>query len=202
MTRPLAREGVGELEALFEKRKSDLPALKNLIDELAYRNTPRATALLDKAQRVLKFVENHRNKVASNTAAPVDARDLIGTPTPIQDGFEFEVPVFRPAEIPRREPTPAAHVVTQPVPVVLPVLAVPLAKKPGPAPIEMSVEQAYRILKVTSAASWDAIELSRRQLVARAQPDRVAGLEPAKRKALQDEAQVANIAYKTLLNTR
>jgi hypothetical protein len=158
--------------------------------------------LLDKVQRVLKFVENHRKKVASTTAAPADTRDFIGKPTPTQDGFEFEVPIFAPAEIPRGELKPTAPVVTQPVPVVLPMLAVPLAKEPEPAPIEMSVEQAYRILKVTSAASWDAVEFSRRQLVARAQPDRVAGLEPAKRKGLQDEARVANIAYKTLLNTR
>lgn len=202
MTRQLAREGVGELESLFEKSKSDLSVLKNLIGELAYRNTPRATALLEKAQRVLKSVEDHRKTVASTTASPVDTRDLIGTPTPTQVGFVFEVPVFVPAEIPRRQLKPAAPVGTQPVPVTLPVLAVPLAKEPEPVPIEMSVEQAYRILKVTSAASWDAVEFSRRQLIARAQPDRVAGLEPAKRKALQYEARVANIAYKTLLNTR
>lgn len=202
MTRPLAREGVDELEAFFEKSKSDLQALKNLTNELAYRSTPRATALLDKAQRVLKFAENNRKKVASTTAAPADTRDLIGTPTPTQDGFEFEVPVFAPAETPRRQSKPAAPVGSQPVPAVLPLLAVPLAKDPEPAPVEMSVEQAYRILKVTSATSWEAVEFSRRQLVARAQPDRVAGLEPARRKALQDEARVANIAYKKLLNTR
>lgn len=202
MTRSLAREGVDELEALFEKSKSDLPALKNLINELTYRNTPRAAALLNKAQQVMKFVENHRKKVASTTAASVDTRDLIGTPTPSQGGFEFEVPVFVPAVISMRQPTPAAPVITQPLSVVLPALAVPLTKESEPAPIEISVEQAYRILKVTPATSWDAIEFSRRQLVARAQPDRVAKLEPAKRQALQDEARIVNIAYKTLLQCR
>lgn len=196
MTRALARKGVEELEAFFEKSKSDLPALKNLINELAYRNTPRAAALMDKAQQVMKFVENHRKKVASTTAAPVETRDLIGTPTPSQVGFEFEVPVFAPAEVSIEQPTPAAHMISQPLPVVLTALS------KEPVSIEMTVEQAYHILKVTPATSWDAIEFSRRQLVARSQPDRIAKLEPAKRKALQDEAQVVNIAYKTLLHSR
>lgn len=70
---------------------------------------------------------------------------------------------------------------------------------PEQVPSMMSLEQAYRVLKATSTSSWDAIEFSRRQLVARAQPDKVAKLEPVKRKALIKEAREANIAYKVLL---
>jgi Winged helix-turn helix len=65
-----------------------------------------------------------------------------------------------------------------------------------------ATSHAFRVLKATSASSWEAIEFSRQQLVARAQPDRVANLEPAKRKTLQDEAREANIAYKILLHSR
>lgn len=203
MTRPLARAGIDELEALFETSKQDLPALKRLVGELAYRNVPRATALLDKAQRVLNFFESHRKESVSGASTPRDTRDLVGTPTSIQNGFEFDVPVFVPTELPKRPhgQVPIAAV-AQPVPVVLPVLKTVPDVAPEPVPIAMTVEQAYRVLKVTSASPWDAIEFSRRDLVARAQPDRVTKLEPTKRKVLQDEAREANIAYKVLLQAR
>lgn len=68
--------------------------------------------------------------------------------------------------------------------------------------LEMTVEQAYRTLKVTALASWETIEGARRQLVALSQPDKIANLEPAKRKALLAEARTANLAYKVLLNAR
>lgn len=203
MTRPLARLGVDELEALFETSKHDLPALKRLIGELAYRNVPRAITLLEKAQRELKFVESHRKESVSGTSPPMDSRDLVGTPTPSQNGFEFDDPIFPPTELPKRPPSQElVAAVVQPAPVVLPVPTTTEAEVPEPASIEMSVEQAYSVLKVTSALPWDAIEFSRRQLVARAQPDRVAKLELAKRQAFQDGARDANIAYKVLLQAR
>jgi hypothetical protein len=187
MTRPLARLGIDELEALFETGKHDLPALKRLIDELTYRNVPRAIALLDKTQKVLKFVEAHRKESVSGTAPARGAQDLAGSTSPTQNGFEFDVPIFAPTKLPRRPPN---------------IARIEAISSPEPIPITMSAEQAYRILKATSATSWDAIEFSRRQLVARAQPDRVAKLESAKRKALLDEAREANIAYKVLLQAR
>ena len=203
MTRPLARLGIDALEALFETGKQDLPALKQLIGELAYRNVPRATALLDKAQNVFKFVKLHQKEFVSGTSTPSDTRDLAGTQTSIQDRFEFDVPIFASTEWPKRPPrqVPIAGV-APPVRVVMPTLTMPAAVVPRPAPIAMSVEQAYRVLKATLVSSWDDIEVSRRQLVARAQPDRVAKLESAKRKALQDEAREANVAYKVLLQAR
>jgi hypothetical protein len=122
---------------------------------------------------------------------------------PTQNGFEFDVPIFAAAELPKRPPKPAPiAAAARPVPVALPDFTEVVAAAPEPAPIPMSVEQAHRILKGTSASTWDAIEFSRRQLVARAQPDMVAKLEPAKRKALLAEAREANIAYKVLLQAR
>lgn len=202
MTRPLARIGIDELEAMFERSKHDLPALKQLIVELAYRNVPRATGLLDKARRVLKFVESRKKESTSGASTPTDMRDRTGTSTPTPNGFGFEIPIFAPAELPRRlaKPGPTSNV--QPVPVVLPTFTATTASVTEPEPIAMSVEQSYRILKVTSASTWDVIEFSRRQLVARAQPDKVARLEPSKRKALLDEAREANIAYKVLMQAR
>jgi DnaJ-domain-containing protein 1 len=66
----------------------------------------------------------------------------------------------------------------------------------------MSKEQAFKILKVSPATSWEQIEQSRRELVARAQPDKLAGLSAEKRRALQDECRQVNAAYKSLLQTK
>jgi len=63
----------------------------------------------------------------------------------------------------------------------------------------MTEEQAYRYLKVQPSAGWEQVELARREVVARAQPDRLEGLAPEKRKLLQDEGRLANAAYKSLL---
>jgi hypothetical protein len=201
MTRPLARLGVDALEALFETSKHDLPALKRLIGELTHRNVPRAIALVVKAQKMLMFLESHRAELAPGAfTAEFATRDLAGTPMPAQNGFDFVIPKFTPTDLSKRQPNqmPSGEGL-QPRLVVMPVIA---AAASEPEPIMMSIEHAYRILKTSSASSWDAIELSRRQLVARAQPDLVAKLEPAKRKTLQDEARDANIAYKVLLNSR
>lgn len=46
MPRPLMQLGVGDLEALFSKSKTDVEVLKQLEHELQYRQVPRAVALL------------------------------------------------------------------------------------------------------------------------------------------------------------
>ena len=193
MNRPLERLGIDALESLAEPPGISVKDMTAIADELAHRSTLRASVLLGKVQLKLK---------ASASSKPTNIRDLAGTPTPTQNGFAFEVPVFNPVELPKRQPKPLQTMVAQPVPVVLPVIAVANAKSPEPAPIEMSIEQAYSVLKVAPASSWDVVEASRRELVARAQPDRVAGMELAKRKSIQDEARAVNIAYKTLLQAR
>lgn len=193
MTRPLARVGIDELEALAAPPAISTKDLKAIAYELGHRSTLRASILLDKINLKLK---SHLN------SAPADTRDLAATPTPIQDGFEFDVPIFAPTELPKRPPKPMPVAAALPVPVVLPTFAEEWAVTPEPVPIAMSVEQAYRVLKATSASTWDTIEFSRRQLVSRAQPDKVAKLEPAKRKALLEEAREANTAYKVLLQAR
>jgi hypothetical protein len=193
MNRPLERLGIGALESLAEPLGISAKELTAIADELVHRSTLRASILSDKVKLKLK---------AFAPSKPNDIRDLAGTATPTQKGFAFEVPMFNPVELPQRQPKSLPATGAQPVPVVLPALGQYGAKSPETAPVEMSVEQAYRVLKVTPASSWDVIEASRRGLVARAQPDRLAGLDPAKRKALQDEAHVVNIAYKTLLQPR
>ncbi len=52
--RPLMQHGVAVLEALFEKSRSDNKALKQLENELKFRDVPRARALLVKVQQLLQ----------------------------------------------------------------------------------------------------------------------------------------------------
>jgi DnaJ-domain-containing protein 1 len=83
---------------------------------------------------------------------------------------------------------------------------VPLLKETWKAPSAsvpaMTFEEALKVLKITSGAPWEAVELSRRQTVDRARPDRLTALSQDKRSALKEEAQRANTAYLTLLRER
>jgi hypothetical protein len=196
MTRPLERLGIDALESLAEPQGVSPKDLKSIAGELAHRSTLRASLLLDKVNLKLKSLGN---------AAPAATRDLAGTPTPTQNGFDFDVPVFVPTKPPTRpsNPMPVAAA-TLPLPVVLPTYSAASSsvQEQEQVPLTMPIARAYQVLSATSASSWDVIELSRRQLVARAQPDRVESMEPAKRKALLDEAREANIAYKVLFQAR
>lgn len=53
MPRPLKQLGVGQLEELFARSKTDPKALKHLADELQYRQVPRAVALLTEVQAAM-----------------------------------------------------------------------------------------------------------------------------------------------------
>ena len=66
----------------------------------------------------------------------------------------------------------------------------------------MTLEDALKVLKITSGASWEAVESSRRQVVNHARPDRLATLSEEKRSILKEEARRANAAYFVLLQAR
>ncbi len=196
MTRTLARASIDDLEALFEKNKGDISGLRSLVNELVYRSTPRATALLDKAQRMLKVKEGVRKiNDVEPSPPPTTNQDWAGPAIPHQNGFDFEVPVFAPG---KASDIPSIERVTPLAP--KPTALVPKAAEP--THIQISTEQAYRLLKVTPTASWETIEAARRELVSRAQPDKVASLPPDSRKTLLDEARLINLAYKQLLLAR
>lgn len=76
---------------------------------------------------------------------------------------------------------------------------VPLLKdQPKPAVSSlprMPLEDALKVLKTTLGAPWEAVEASRRQVVDRAHPDKLAGLSEEKRRILKEEARRANAAY-------
>lgn len=179
MTRPLARAGIDELEALFQANEQNSDELKILESELTFRNTLRATALLDKLkrQRVRSIIDKAKVRVAESSVAKQPPQTLNDT-----------------------SPKPSETLAAIPSSVSAPVGSP--AKPVDPAPGLMTMEQAYRILKVSASATWESIEQSRRELVARAQPDKLAGLPEDKKKAVQDETRLVNAAYRLLAQSK
>ncbi|HEY5211970.1 MAG TPA: hypothetical protein VIJ38_03010, partial [Acidobacteriaceae bacterium] len=64
------------------------------------------------------------------------------------------------------------------------------------------LEEAYKALGLTSSASWEAIETSRRRLVDRARPDKIAALKESQRESVKREANLANAAQSILAKSR
>jgi hypothetical protein len=69
-------------------------------------------------------------------------------------------------------------------------------------PPSISLLDAYKVLRVPLNSAWEAIEQSRRQIVQRANPANLANLSEEKRAALRIEAENANRAYKTILQSK
>jgi len=77
--------------------------------------------------------------------------------------------------------------------------ASPLASDDFPM---MTVEDAYKALRVSVASTWEVIEQSRRQLVQKAHPANLKGMSADKRAATKADAKLVNAAYTTLLRSR
>jgi DnaJ-domain-containing protein 1 len=80
-----------------------------------------------------------------------------------------------------------------PVTVQGPLLHEAPKSTPPPLPV-MTLEDALKVLKVTPGAPWETVELSRRQAVDRARPDKLAALSEERSSALKEEARRANAA--------
>jgi hypothetical protein len=66
----------------------------------------------------------------------------------------------------------------------------------------LSVEQAYRTLRIGPSASWEDVELARRRVVQKSSPEVTRGMPERDRLALLAEARHANAAYEVLLSDR
>jgi hypothetical protein len=183
MPRPLMQRGVGDLEALFAKSKTDVSVLKQLEHELQYRQVPRAVALLAEVQAAI-----HRAKAA--TPAPVPLRDA---PAPRQTGL-WELPAASDV-LPPVATARAAD--TDNVP-----FAPPVPDKQQVAALSMTVEDAYKLLKATRGSAWESIEQTRRQMVEQSHPARLKSMSPERRNQALADAKRANAAYAVLSQVR
>ncbi len=182
MARPLMQHGVGQLEEMFAKGRVDPKVLKQLENELQYRQVPRAVALLTEVQGAMYSGSPTR------PAAPVAPST---SPT--------TMPLFSP--IPQPEPVarPVVPSAAQPGP---PLIAPVPPKPPAPSSMAIPLEDAYKLLKATPASAWESIEQTRRLLVQQAHPSRVAPLSAEKRVEARTDAARVNAAYLRLSAAR
>lgn len=181
MPRPLIQLGVGNLETLLAKSNADVKVLKQLEHELQYRQVPRAVALLAEVQAAMSRVESVSSATTPLNPAPA--------PVPQQQSL-LDRPAT-PAAIPRStEPGVKAPAPT------------PIPKTPQAAQPLMSLDDAYKLLKVTAGSTWESIELTRRQLVQQSDPARLKLMSPEKRMQTLAEAKRVNAAYGTLSQAR
>lgn len=187
MSRPLMQYGVKNLEEMFAKGNADLKVLKRLENELQHRQVPRAVALLTEVQAAMYGETSAVGPIVSPPSAAQTA-----TPASKQPGL-FEHPsapsavVAQTPILVRLQPLSVAHVPPKPL---------------APATMTISVDDAYKLLKVTPGSTWESIEQTRRLLVQQAHPSDVAALSAEKRAEARAKAARVNAAYLRLSTLR
>lgn len=187
MSRPLMQYGVGHLEEMFTKSKADPKVLKQLENELQHRQVPRAVALLIEVRAAI----HSSTSVANPIVNPPSLAVTVTTVSEQHDIFE--------------NPPASSNVVVQKNAMVgmLPSSVVPTSPKQSMQEIvNISVDDAYKLLKVMPGSTWELIEQTRRSLVMQSHPTSVAALSADQRALAQTEAARINAAYLVLSTLR
>ena len=190
MPRPLMQHGVGQLEEMFDSGKADPKVLKQLENELQYRQVPRAVALLAEVQ------------AAMNGGAAAQQVPIVPAPPPAR--APAPAPVSQQPDLWGRSTAPPIVAVPPAAPVravtpaVKPPEAPPVAAKTPASPPDMPLDEAYKVMKATPGATWESIEQTRRTLVQQSHPSRWKTLSAEKRAQTLTEARRVNAAYAAL----
>ena len=174
MARPLMQLGIMDLESLFAKSRRDMQVLSDMELELRHRQVPRARRLLHQVRIAMKAA-------AGTVQSTVLQPEAIGDPVIIP--IQSELEIFNQARSISREIKPAVLVEEK---------TGSQAREEDPVVL---ISEAYKVLKVNPGASWESIELARRQLVQRASPSLVVGEQ---RLRLQQDAERINAAYRVI----
>jgi len=207
MNRPLMQHGVGQLEQLFAASKTDPKVLKQLENELRFRQVPRAVALLAEVQGALytQQAKTTRPSPGSVTNAPSQPDELKSPPVqpPL---WTLPAGSDNPKEQPQQPPStmqltvaPAPSAVAAPAPGVDPKAV--RQREGAPAPL-VTLADAYKLFKATASSSWESIEQARRLGVQASSPTRLSNLSDAQRVAAREEARRLNAAYEVLSRAR
>jgi len=188
------QHGVGQLEKLFDSSRGSQQELRQLENELQYRQVPRALALLQMVQAAMAAIVDAPREPTSQapTTQPPPAlaharqADLWG-----QSPVLAAAPVTPPPPLAPRPKSPIKQADA-------PSVAKPVA---APAPT-MPLEDAYKLLKATAGSTWESIEQTRRQLVQQAHPVRLKSMSVERRAQQLYEARRVNAAYAVLLTKR
>lgn len=183
MTRPLMQHGVAQLEEMFAKGGGDLKVLKQLENELQYRQVPRAVALRAEVQAAIDSATPPRLTPARPPAPQ--------QPNLWERAAAPHAAMEAPPALPSRPTTPnrPADPSATPNP----------AHSPAPT---MPLEDAQKLLKATAGSTWESIEQTRRQLVQQAYPGRLKSMSPERRAQVLAEARRVNAAYVALSQMR
>lgn len=190
MTRPLMQYGVGQLQELFAKGKADATLLKQLENELQYRQVPRAVALLAEVQVAM------RGASPPARPHPTPEPSFFRPPAPQQPSL-WDRPIA-PPHAAMSKPTVPPRAATHRRPTD--TLAASKATLP-PAP-NMPLEDAYKLLKTTAGSTWESIEETRRRLVQQSHPVRLKSMSADRRVQAISEATLVNAAYSALFRAR
>lgn len=201
MIRPLMRQNIGELEALFEASTNDAKALKQLEQELKFRQVPRAVLLLEKVQKAASNLAlaaiPKLGQVASPSRRPPRPHRLNAILFPDAraapshgEGTDQESGQRTDAGVSRGEGAAIDADSSQ-----APEQSLPVRQ----AETVMSLPDAYRALNVAPGSSWEVLEHARRQVVLQAHPERLQRLNDERKAEVRRSAQRANSAYATIL---
>jgi hypothetical protein len=162
------------------------PFMRHRIDDLEklFQSSKGDVTTLRQLETELSFRQVPRAVTLLSQVRKVLASESVPTPSKQNDLFEHQAPVALQSPLWTR-------VATAP---------------PEPAPTqsspEMSIEEAYKALRVTPSSTWEAIENSRRQVVGRAHPAKLAAMNDRERSTVKLEAIRANVAYAAISKAR
>lgn len=192
MPRPLKQLGVGQLEELFARSKTDLKALKHLTHELQYRQVPQAVALLTEVRAAMSSATLATTTIQSPTFAKLEPQNPSNGQNDMWDR-PLAAPTISTKNMPTPQPAASANGNSQ---------SPAIASSQPRAVSTMTVDDAYKLLGVAAGATWESIEQSRRLLVKQSHPERVVLMSSIKREQARDGARRLNDAYAVLLRLR
>jgi hypothetical protein len=178
MDRVLKQHGVTVLEQLFEKSISDAKVLAQLQHELGFREVPKARALLGRVQGAIAELGRPGGPLASAT-------ERQGTLWNKSTTSAAAAPTPPPSQSKSANQSPFAQ-----------------TEKTSESAHEMSLEDAYRLLKVAGNATWEEVERSRCTLVQQSHPSRLATLSPQRKLQALTDAKLVNHAYHVVARRR
>lgn len=192
MRRPYISYKILQLEELFASKKDNTTVLRNLQAELRHRNVPRALGLLEQVERVLSTLHSPGpdTVAVAKQSEQGTQPDLWGRRQGTSAPEKLTLPPIRI----QPDDEGAGHYLNEAASMSRP-------SKMGGG-LAVSVEDAYRLLKVAATSKWETVELARRTIVQAAHPDAIAKLPSDRQEQLKRAAERANAAYLVLLAGR
>lgn len=206
MNRPLMQHGVGQLEQLFAASKAESKVLKQLENELRYRQVPRAVSLLSEVQAALYAAKTNTGDGglagAKPQAIPVRTSAEPLTSPPVQAPL-WTAPKSAAGGVGQESQGGPAGIREVPATKSDGSSAVqaPARPKAADAPV-LTLTEALSLLKTTLGATWESVEQTRRAAVQSASPTRTGALTAMQLEAALANARRINAAYAVIMRER